>query len=60
MLPGGKAAVTCSGGVMSGAVARRSLERDGPVEHIAEAPSRDVATVTGKCRRPRIPAVHPR
>jgi radical SAM superfamily enzyme YgiQ (UPF0313 family) len=38
----------------------RSLERDGPVEHIAEAPSRDVATVTGKCRRPRIPAVHPR
>lgn len=50
MLPGDKAAVICSGGVISGAPASAQAGR--PVKQIAEAPSGDVATVTGKCRRP--------
>jgi hypothetical protein len=51
MLRGEKAAVIYGGGVISGRWPRRSLEREAPAEPIVEALSRDVATMTGKCRR---------
>jgi len=48
---GDKAAVIYGGGVISGAVAPAFARAEGPVEQIAEALPRDVAPVTGKCRR---------